>query len=195
MTTVSSTISRRDFLKISGTTAVGATAAGLVAFGAAPKAYAASVPQKEPKRGQEFPSVCPYCAVGCGQLAMVSEGQIINIEGNPDSPINQGTLCSKGSASFQLVHNERRMTKGMYRAPGSAEWQEMSVEEILDRVAQRMIESREKNFVETDNGVTVNRTESLAWLGSACVDNEECYLIAKLARTLGIVYLDHQARI
>ena len=127
---------------------------------------------------------------------MVSDGQIINIEGNPDSPINQGTLCSKGSASFQLVHNERRMTKGMYRAPGSAEWQEMSVEEILDKVAERMIESREKNFVETNSdGVTVNRTESLAWLGSACVDNEECYLIAKLARTLGIVYLEHQARI
>ncbi len=188
-------MSRRKFLKLSGTTAAGATAAGLAAFGVAPKAYAA-IPQKEPKRGQEFPSVCPYCAVGCGQLAMVSDGQIINIEGNPDSPINQGTLCSKGSASFQLVHNERRQTKGMYRAPGSAEWQEMDVEEILDRVAERMVESREKTFVETNNdGVTVNRTESLAWLGSACVDNEECYLIAKLARTLGIVYLEHQARI
>jgi len=190
---VSTTLSRRNFLKLSGTAAAGATAATLGAFGVAP-AYAA-IPQKEPKQGQEFPSVCPYCAVGCGQLAMVSDGQIINIEGNPDSPINQGTLCSKGSASFQLVHNERRMTKGMYRAPGSAEWQEMEVEEILNRVAERMIESREQNFVETDNGVTVNRTESLAWLGSACVDNEECYLIAKLARTLGIVYLEHQARI
>ena len=79
--------------------------------------------------------------------------------------------------------------------PGSAEWEEMGIEEILDRVAERMIESREKTFVEQDNSVTVNRTESLAWLGSACVDNEECYLIAKLARTLGIVYLEHQARI
>lgn len=185
-------MSRRGFLKLSGATTAGATAAGLATFGV-PTAYAA--PQKVPKRGQEFPSVCPYCAVGCGQLAMVSEGQIINIEGNPDSPINQGTLCSKGSASFQLVHNERRMTKGMYRAPGSDQWQEMSVAEILDRVAERMVASREKTFVETDEGVTVNRTESLAWLGSACVDNEECYLIAKLARTLGMVYLEHQARI
>lgn len=185
-------MSRRGFLKFSGAATAGATAAGLAAFGVS-TAYAA--PQKIPKRGQEFPSVCPYCAVGCGQLAMVSDGQIINIEGNPDSPINQGTLCSKGSASFQLVHNERRMTKGMYRAAGSDQWQDMSVEEILDKVAERMVASREKNFVETDNGVTVNRTESLAWLGSACVDNEECYLIAKLARTLGMVYVEHQARI
>jgi formate dehydrogenase major subunit len=189
---VQTKLSRRSFLKLSGATTAGATAAGLAAFGVS-TAYAA--PQKVPKRGQEFPSVCPYCAVGCGQLAMVSEGQIINIEGNPDSPINQGTLCSKGSASFQLVHNERRITKGMYRAPGSDQWQDMSVEEILDRVAERMVTSREKNFVETDGGVTVNRTESLAWLGSACVDNEECYLIAKLARTLGMVYVEHQARI
>jgi formate dehydrogenase major subunit len=190
---LSTAMNRRSFLKLTGTAAAGTTAAGLAAFGLVPKAYAA--PQREPKQGQEFPSVCPYCAVGCGQLAMVSEGQIINIEGNPDSPINQGTLCSKGSASFQLVHNERRMTKGMYRAPGSDQWQEMSVEEILDKVAERMIESREKNFVEQVDGVTVNRTESLAWLGSACVDNEECYLITKLARSLGIVYLEHQARI
>jgi formate dehydrogenase major subunit len=185
-------MSRRGFLKLSGATTAGVTAAGLTAFGVS-TAHAA--PQKAPKRGQEFPSVCPYCAVGCGQLAMVSDGQIINIEGNPDSPINQGTLCSKGSASFQLVHNERRVTKGMYRAPGSDQWQDMDVAEILDRVAERMVASREKNFVETDDGVTVNRTESLAWLGSACVDNEECYLIAKLARALGMVYLEHQARI
>jgi formate dehydrogenase major subunit len=190
---LSTQMSRRSFLKFTGTAAAGATATGLAAFGVAP-AYAA-VPQKEPKRGQEFPSVCPYCAVGCGQLAMVSDGQIINIECNPDSPINQGTLCSKGSASFQLVHNERRMTKGMYRAPGSDQWQEMDVEEILDRVAERMIESRETNFVEEVDGTIVNRTESLAWLGSACVDNEECYLITKLARAMGIVYLEHQARI
>jgi len=187
-----SKLSRRDFLKLTGSTAAGATAVGLAAYGVK-TAYAA--PQKTPKRGQEFPSVCPYCAVGCGQLAMVSDGNIINIEGNPDSPINQGTLCSKGSASFQLVHNQRRMTKGMYRAPGSDSWQDMSVEEILDLVAKRMIESREKNFVEDLNGTSVNRTESLAWLGSACVDNEECYLISKLGRTIGIVYLEHQARI
>ena len=108
-------LSRRGFFKLTGTVAAGTAAAELAAFGMPKTAFAA--PQKEPKRGQEFPSVCPYCAVGCGQLAMVSDGQIINIEGNPDSPINQGTLCSKGSASFQLVHNERRMTKGMYRAP------------------------------------------------------------------------------
>jgi formate dehydrogenase major subunit len=184
---------RRKFLKLAGFTSAGVAAAELGALGLAPKAYAA--PQRDPKRGQEFPSVCPYCAVGCGQLAMVSDGEIINIEGNPDSPINQGTLCSKGSASFQLVHNERRITQGLYRAPGSGEWQEMSVEEILERVTERIIESREKNFVEEVDGVTVNRTESLAWLGSACVDNEECYLIAKLARAMGIVYLEHQARI
>ena len=174
----SPSISRRNFLKLGGGVAAGTVAAELTDFGMPSKAFAA-LPQKEPKRGQEFPSVCPYCAVGCGQLAMVSDGQIINIEGNPDSPINQGTLCSKGSASFQLVRNERRMTKGMYRAPGGAEWEEMSVDEILEKVAERIIKSREKTFVEQDDGVTVNRTESLAWLGSACVDNEECYLIAK----------------
>lgn len=191
--TLSASMDRRKFLKLVGATTVGVTAAELGALGLAPKAYAA--PQRDPKRGQEFPSVCPYCAVGCGQLAMVSDGEIINIEGNPDSPINQGTLCSKGSASFQLVNNERRVTQGLYRAPGSDQWEEKSVEEMLDIVAQRMVESREANFVEAVDGVTVNRTESLAWLGSACVDNEECYLIAKLGRTLGIVYLEHQARI
>lgn len=191
---ITRSMDRRSFLKATSATAAGTTAATLGAFGLTSKtAYAA--PQKQPKRGQEFPSVCPYCAVGCGQLAMVSDGEIINIEGNPDSPINQGTLCSKGSASYQLVHNERRMTKGKYRAPGATEWVDMDVEEILDKVAQRMIESREKDFEEKSGSVTVNRTNSLAWLGSACVDNEECYMIAKLARTLGVVYLEHQARI
>jgi formate dehydrogenase major subunit len=186
-------MSRRDFLKMTGFGGVGLAMAELTALGVA--AARPAGPQRTPKRGQEFPSVCPYCAVGCGQLAMVENGEIINIEGNPDSPINQGTLCSKGSASFQLVNNERRKTTGLYRAPGSSRWEEMDVEEILDRVAARMVESREKNFVETHDGVTVNRSESLAWLGSACVDNEECYLIAKLGRTLGLVYLEHQARI
>lgn len=193
MSVVQPKVSRRNFLKMSGMAGAGAIAADLAVFGVAPAR--AATPQRKPKSGQEFPSVCPYCATGCGQLAMVSDGSIINIEGNPDSPINQGTLCSKGAASYQLVNNERRMLKGMYRAPGSAEWQEMGVEEILDKVAQRMIESREKNFIEQDGGITVNRTESLAWLGSACIDNEECYLTSKLARTLGMVYLEHQARI
>ena len=191
---ITRSISRRSFLKATGATAAGSTAATLGAFGMGAKPVFAAA-QKAAKKGQEFPSVCPYCAVGCGQLAMVSDGKIINIEGNPDSPINQGTLCSKGSASYQLVNNEKRVTKGMYRAPGSSEWEEKDVTEMLDMVAQRMIESREKTFVETDGGTTVNRTESLAWLGSACVDNEECYLIAKLARTLGMVYVEHQARI
>jgi len=195
---ITRSMDRRSFLKATSATAAGTTAATLGAFGLTSKtAHAAA--QRQPKRGQEFPSVCPYCAVGCGQLAMVSEGEIINIEGNPDSPINQGTLCSKGSASFQLVHNERRMTKPMYRAPGAKKWkvmdQEGDLEWMLSEIAKRMIESREKDFEETSGSTTVNRTNSLAWLGSACVDNEECYLIAKLARTLGVVYLEHQARI
>ncbi len=193
MSVVQPKVSRRNFLKMSGAAGAGVVAAELAVFGAAPAKAAA--PERAPKQGQEFPSVCPYCATGCGQLAMVSDGKIINIEGNPDNPINQGTLCSKGAASYQLVNNQRRMLKGMYRAPGSAEWQEMGVDEILDKVAQRMIESREKDFIAEEDGVTVNRTESLAWLGSACIDNEECYLISKLARTLGLVYLEHQARI
>lgn len=188
-------VNRRQFLKISGAATVGTAAADLSAFGLKRALAAPQGPQREPKQGQEVPSVCPYCATGCGQLAMVSNGKIINIEGNPDSPINQGTLCSKGAASFQLVNNERRVLKGLYRAPGSDRWEEKDVEWILDQVAQRTKEAREKRFVETADGVTVNRTESLAWLGSACLDNEECYLFAKLARSLGIVYFEHQARI
>jgi len=140
--------------------------------------------------------VCPYCAVGCAQKVYVKEGQIIDIEGDERSPINEGTLCPKGSNTFQLTVNPHRQKKVLYRAPYSDHWEEKPLDWAMERIAQLTKEARESDFVERDeDGDIINHTLSMAHLGGATLDNEENYLIKKLFNTLGIVAIENQARI
>jgi formate dehydrogenase major subunit len=142
-------------------------------------------------------SVCPYCAVGCSTIAYVSgDGKLLDVEGNPDSPISGGHLCPKGSAIFGLTVNRERWTTAKYRAPFSTQWEDKPLPWVLDRVAERIKESRERTFVrETPDGKRVNHTLGIATLGGATFGIEENYLLAKLTRSLGIVSVENQARI
>lgn len=142
-------------------------------------------------------SVCPYCAVGCGQLVYTKAGRVIDIEGDPDSPINEGTLCPKGANTFQLVHNPHRITRIKYRAPFSDHWEERPLDWAMERIAQLVKETRDRSFEERNkHELLVNRVTSIAHLGGATLDNEENYLIKKLLNGgLGIVPIENQARI
>ncbi|MBV8956174.1 MAG: dehydrogenase [Solirubrobacterales bacterium] len=141
-------------------------------------------------------SVCPYCAVGCGQLVYTRGGELVDIEGNPRSPINQGTLCPKGQASRQLIQQPARLTKVLYRAPHATEWQELELERAMDMIAERVIAAREEHWQEANSeGWRVDRTLAFAHLGGATLDNEENYLIKKLFTALGAVQIENQARI
>jgi formate dehydrogenase major subunit len=193
-------LSRRAFLRASakGGFALG----GLFTLGANLAPAQAEARHLKIAGVREVPSVCPYCAVGCGQLVHVRGDRIINIEGNPDSPINQGTLCPKGAATFQLVVNTLRMTKVWYRAPGQTEWDRTkTLDWAMDRIAQLVKETRDGSFQETwtPPGQTtprrVNHTLRIASLGGATMDNEWNYLQCKLMRGLGVVWLENQARI
>jgi formate dehydrogenase major subunit len=141
-------------------------------------------------------SVCPYCAVGCGQVVYTRGGELVSIEGNPRSPINQGTLCPKGSASRQLVQQPGRLQKVLYRAPRGTEWQELGLEQAMDMIAERVIAARERGWQDVDDGGNrVDRTLGFAHLGGATLDNEENYLIKKAFTAMGAVQIENQARI
>ena len=141
-------------------------------------------------------SICPYCAVGCGQIVYTRDGELVDIEGNPRSPINQGTLCPKGSASRQLVQQPGRLTKVLYRRPHGTEWEELELDQAMDMIAERVIAAREDNWQERDEqGWKVDRTLAFAHLGGATLDNEENYLIKKLFTAMGAVQIENQARI
>jgi len=142
-------------------------------------------------------SVCPYCAVGCSQLIYVKDKRIIDIEGNPASPINEGTLCPKGAATYQYVVNPHRVTTVRYRAPHSDHWEDRPLEWAMDRIATLIKETRDATFVErTPEGKIVNQTTAIATLGGATMDIEENYLIKKLfSGGLGVVSIENQARI
>ena len=141
-------------------------------------------------------SVCPYCAVGCGQLVHVQDKKLTSIEGDPDSPISRGRLCPKGAASLQLVANSNRKKQVLYRAPYSTEWKPIGLEQAMDMVAERVKETREQTWEDTsDEGNPLRRTLGIAHLGGATLDNEENYLIKKLFTALGMVQIENQARI
>ena len=141
-------------------------------------------------------SVCPYCAVGCSQLVYTRGGELVDIEGNPNSPINQGTLCPKGAASRQLIQQPGRLTKVRYRRPGGTEWEDLGLEQAMDMIAERVIAAREAGWQDRDhNGRRVDRTLGFAHLGGATLDNEENYLIKKSFTALGAVQIENQARI
>ncbi|HEV2013248.1 MAG TPA: twin-arginine translocation signal domain-containing protein [Candidatus Dormibacteraeota bacterium] len=191
-------VTRRDFLKIG---AAGTGAAGLTALGF-DMAQAAQVQQSFHIAGaQETHSVCPYCAVGCSLVAFTQQNangtrRIVQIEGDPDSPVNEGRLCPKGATAMQLATSARRVENPMYRAPGSDHWQQISWDQMLDKLATRFKDSRDATFVAKDAaGNTVNRTEGIAFAGGAAFSSEEGYLATKLMRGLGLVHLEQQARV
>ncbi len=142
-------------------------------------------------------SLCPYCAVGCGQLVYVKNDRIVDIEGDPDSPISEGCLCPKGSATFQLVTNQHREQRVLHRKPYSTEWEAIPLPQAMEMIAQRVYKTREDHWQTNSDttGETVNRTLAIAHLGGATLDNEENYLIKKLFSSLGILQIENQARI
>lgn len=189
-------MSRRDFLKLSAVAAGSATLMGL--FDPIKSTALTEIPDIPlHKKIGETTTICPFCGVGCGFLVGSENGVLVNLEGDPDHPLNQGGACAKGGAQYQLsAHNNLRLSKVLYRAPGSRDWEETTWEWALTQIAQRVKKTRDANWTEKDaEGLVVNRTEAIASLGSASLDNEECYLISKLMRALGVVFLEHHARI
>lgn len=203
-------VTRRQFLKLSGATV--ATFA-VVDLGFDMSATAAAVGTVRTLNVKPVPTICPYCGCGCGLVVYAKQGapasgpQLLSIQGDPDNPINRGKACSKGSAMFNLreiydpktgeqMINPERKTKPLYRAPGSDKWVEKDWNWMLDEIAKRVKESRDKHFEHKDkNGIIVNRCEAIAHMGGAALDNEEVHLLAKMNRALGLTYVEHQARI
>jgi formate dehydrogenase major subunit len=193
-------LTRRDVLKVG---AGGAALGGLSALGFnVAVAEATTIKQELRIEGATVShSVCPYCAVGCSLLAYTrkarnGKAELIQIEGDPDSPINEGTLCPKGASAMELAISKRRLQTPLYRAPGARKWKRVSWDFALDGLAQRIKAARDRTFVtKDDEGNVVNRTEGVAFAGGAAFSNEEGYLAAKLMRGLGLVYLEQQARV
>jgi len=141
-------------------------------------------------------SVCPYCAVGCGQRIFVKDDKIVQIEGDPDSPVSKGRLCPKGSASLSLVTSDRRQQKVLYRKPYGTDWEELDLDTAMSMIAERVLAAREATWQDKDDeGRPLNRTLGISSLGGATLDNEENYLIKKLFTALGAIQIENQARI
>jgi len=192
---------RRQFFRGTGMTL--GTLAGL-GLDLKPARAAAEAMRTRLHGAREFASICPYCAVGCGQIVSVRDNRIVNIEGNPDSPISRGTLCPKGSATYQLAVNPNRLTTVKYRAPFATEWVEKPLEWATQRVAELVKKTRDATFAERWRGEDmkgnpvekrVNHCTTIASLGGATMDNEWNYLQLKLWRALGLIWLENQARI
>jgi formate dehydrogenase major subunit len=184
-------LDRRDFLKVGGLAAGGV----LLPVGAEAAAAAARFPLH--KKVFEGRTICPYCSCGCGVIvATDAAGHIVNAEGDPDHPINNGALDAKSIAIPQLSGSPDRLRTVRYRAPGADRWSEMSWDEAIPKIAARVRATRDASFVEKNaKGLTVNRTEAIAFMGGAANNNEDCYLATKLMRSLGVVWLEHQARV
>ena len=212
-------ITRRTFLKVSGAAAAGTVMGGL-GFDLSPaEAYARELRIKGAK---ETTTICCYCSVGCGIIVQTKDGKVINTEGDPEHPISEGSLCSKGGTLYQVVNNEDRLRTPRYRAPGSAAWKDVEWDWALDQIARRIKDTRDRTFklttttnirekkvadtpdesglfpeivTDVEREFVVNRTDGIAHVGSAALDNEECYLIQKLVRSWGVVHVEHQARL
>ena len=191
-------ITRRRFLTASGKGAGGFL--GFLGLDLSRTVAFASRKAAAVRRSTITTSVCPYCAVGCGLLVMAEQKNgkraVVHVEGDPDHPINEGTLCPKGASLYQMANNPQRLRKVLYRAPGAAEFQEKDWSWAAQQIARRNKSTRDKTFTEKNaHRQTVNRTTGIASVGSAALDNEECWLYQKLLRSLGLVYIEHQARI
>ena len=200
---MSQVLSRREFLKLSAGAMSGALVSDLTGLGFDLTSVRSRIKEQRVKEGKEVPSVCPYCAVGCGQIVTVSDGKLVDIQGNYDSPISEGTLCPKGAATYQLAVNPLRWTKAKYRAPYSDQWEDIELERAMDMIAERFKKTRDENFiekVEADDGSgpkekMVNQLLAFASLGGATIDDEWNYLHQKLMRACGVVSVENQARI
>ena len=189
---------RREFLKVA---TLGAAAATVFGFDLRP-AYA-QLRELKIARATETRSTCPYCSVSCGVIiytlgdkAKNVTPQVIHVEGDPDHPINRGTLCPKGASLEQDILNERRLLKPQVRRPGATDWQDISWDDALNDIARWVKKSRDDSFVEKDDqGHTVNRCEGIAWTGGCTDTNEFNYLVVKTMRSLGVCYLENQARV
>lgn len=186
-------ITRRGFIKLTG---MGLACLGLteLGFNLRPvKAYAAGLKIEGAK---EIVSICGFCSCGCNIIMSVKDGKMVSSEGDPDYPVSEGALCAKGAAFLSMHNSEHRIVKPQYRAPGSDKWEEKDWDFVLDRIAKRVKETRDKDFILKDSaGRQVNRLESVFQLGSSQMDNEECAAFHQMLRGLGIVYFDHQARV
>src|SRR3954452_7634285 len=191
-------VSRRTFIK---TTLIGGAGVSVFGFNLAP-VYAQTQGLKI-ERTTETRSTCPYCSVSCGVIihtlgdkAKNVTTQVVHVEGDPDHPINRGTLCPKGASLFQEIKNERRLTKPQVRRPGSTQWEDISWDKAYDEIARHIKKTRDETFIETDaNGKTVNRCETIAWNGGCTDTNELNYLVVKTMRSLGVCYIENQARV
>jgi formate dehydrogenase major subunit len=189
-------LSRRDFLRASTSATAGTAIGGLIGLGATLGPATARAQELRIKDAKAVPSVCPYCSVGCATLVHTVNGRIVNIEGDPRSPHNEGTLCPKGAAIYQLHINPNRPTQVLHRAPGATAWEVWDLERAMDRVAELVKKTRDETFVERlPNGKLVNSTTALFSLGGATLDNEWNHVQQKLMRGLGIVPIENQARI
>ena len=195
-------LGRRGFIRLSGAS-LAATSIGALGFGAAGEALAASVRPFKLARATETRNTCTYCAVACGILiystgdrAKNAKASIIHIEGDPDHPVNRGTLCPKGAALLDVVHSPTRVKYPMYRAPGSNEFKRITWDDALGRIARLMKEDRDKNFIAKNAaGTTVNRWISTGMLAASATSNETSFLTWKVARSFGMVVFDNQARV
>ncbi len=192
-------VSRRGFLKLSAS-GVGATS--LVALGFSPAKVLAEVRTFKLSRTSETRNTCPYCSVGCGIIihglgdrAKNARTEIVHIEGDPDHPVNRGTLCPKGASLLDFVHSPNRLRFPEYRGPGQTEWKRVDWDWALDRIARLMKDDRDRNFLARSGGLTVNRWTSVAFLAASASSNEAGYITTKIIRAMGMTALDNQARV
>lgn len=186
------TMTRRGFLKASGVT--GGALAGL--FGMRPIEARAADTRLRIRYARQSTTICPYCGCGCGLIVSARNGRVINTEGDPDHPVNEGSLCSKGSALYQVANNDRRLTHVMHRAPGSNRWEKKSWTWAVNRIAHLVKKTRDADLnTAGKKGTKTTRVDRIAAIGGASLDNEECYLYSKFMRALGVAYIEHQARI
>lgn len=198
-------VTRRDFFKISGSSLFLGTLG-------APASADAKEQTLKIDGATETKTICPYCSVGCGINVYTKDGKVIATEGDPEHPISEGTLCPKGASIMELVNNPTRVQKPLYRAPGAEDWKEVEWDWALDQIARKVKDTRDRTFKltskskvkekqpdgtekEVEKEFAVNRTDAIAHVGSAALDNEECYLLQKMMRSFGLVYIEHQARI
>ena len=189
-------LSRRALLRRTAGAAAGTALGGLLGVGADLAPATVRAQQLRIKQAQAVPSVCPYCAVGCDTIVYTVDGKIVNIEGDVRSPINQGNLCPKGAAIYQLHVNPNRVTHVLHRAPGATKWEVMDLNTAMDRVAALVKKTRDDTFQEkTADGKILNNTLAIFSLGGATMDNEWNHVQQKLMRGLGVVAIENQARI
>jgi formate dehydrogenase major subunit len=189
-------VSRREFVRYSAGAGAGTALGGLVGLGLTLAPARAKAQQLRIKDSRTVPSICPFCSVGCGTLIHVKEGEIINIEGDPRSPHNEGTLCPKGAAIYQLHRNPNRPTTVLHRKPGATTWETVDLDWAMNRVAELVRKTRDESFIERlPNGKLVNMTPAIFALGGATLDNEFNHVAQKFCRGLGIVAVENQARI